>query len=536
MRITLVTVLALLCTACTAAETKPNPVTPVTPVPDVDLPDETGAQERMDSGTEEPCPEGQTLIWLAAGCDGSVQPVCGGPIFDACIDEGCGCDGEPMNLCAPDRPYRHRGPCEEEQPVAMDASADADSVPDTDGSMNSDAAEPEVALRDLELTLVMLLAADDSDPIRGSYQVDVLDSETGLLLDPPGSVETEPQTGRVSFSVPEQQVVNLHVNGKGSAPDELFDFVSLNHSPGDGVSLLRASPIGLASLAQNTAGYGPLPDRAEVYGTVYWRPAGGTRRATVSGAQVFIDGAATGIDDSISQRHTSDTGLPTTLQQLSCTKERGQFFIGNIGPGPHTARVSLDGGATFLGQPTHFVIATTRQQARGAYKSIGYVLPIDLDLAEAPTPGGSCPYVPPPEPHPEPDPDPDPYPDCARDQVELPPAYEGPRPAWTQQQFMDCQQVCGMDQSCFNEDNCPGIDQFDACANDEILRCSASVGALCRVEYENRTCCAELAGCDVDDASCAELPCASEVTAQQACIQNDAPCLQQAVGTCVGPG
>ena len=129
----------------------------------------------------------------------------------------------------------------------------------------------------------------------------------------------------------------------------------------------------------------------------------------------------------------------------------------------------------------------------------------------------------------------DPYPECPREMVEVPPPYAGTGPAWTQEEFMACQQMCGMDQTCFNEENCPGIDEFDLCANSEIFQCSAVAGGTCRVEYENVVCCINIAGCAPDDQACAETNCGQDIAAMQQCITNDIPCLQQAVGGCLGP-
>lgn len=129
----------------------------------------------------------------------------------------------------------------------------------------------------------------------------------------------------------------------------------------------------------------------------------------------------------------------------------------------------------------------------------------------------------------------DPYPECPREMIETPPPFDGAKPAWTQEEFMACQQTCGMDQSCFTEENCPGLDNFDLCANSEIFACSANDAGACRLEYENVVCCINIAGCAGDDIECAQLNCGADITAMQTCIQADMPCLQQAVGACIAP-
>lgn len=281
-----------------------------------------------------------------------------------------------------------------EPPPTMDAAVDEPGAAEPEGGPGDATLDGGLAgesLRTIDLTLVSLFATDGSEPISRSHRVDVLDADTGLLIDPPGTVLTEAGTGQLRASVPSQQSVSLHLNGAGTDSDDLMDMVSLNHAPGDGESLFRSITVGLARVATNLADYEPMDDRAEVYGTVYWRPGGGPRVATVPGAQVFIDGAMTPADDTIAERYADISGLPAPAQRQLCTLEHGRFFIGSLGPGAHTAQVSMDGGQTFLGKPTRFVVSTTRQQAKGPYKGTAYILPIDLETDSFPEDAEGCP-------------------------------------------------------------------------------------------------------------------------------------------------
>jgi hypothetical protein len=132
----------------------------------------------------------------------------------------------------------------------------------------------------------------------------------------------------------------------------------------------------------------------------------------------------------------------------------------------------------------------------------------------------------------------DKYPECPREDIAAEfPGYNGEGGAitMTQADFMACQQKCGQDQACFTEENCPGLDAFNACANTEILVCSAKSGGECRDEYENLVCCANEFMCAPDDSACVQGNCGVEVTGIQTCIQSDMTCLGSALSACLAP-
>ena len=69
--------------------------------------------------------------------------------------------------------------------------------------------------------------------------------------------------------------------------------------------------------------------------------------------------------------------LPTTLDRLSRTDRSGQWLFGNVQPGLHTFKVSLDGGRTFIASKTVY-IPLARREALGEYKSILVNMGIDV--------------------------------------------------------------------------------------------------------------------------------------------------------------
>lgn len=271
----------------------------------------------------------------------------------------------------------------------MNGDMNGDMSGDMNGDMNGDMGD----MRTVDLTLVTILAVDDSDPIGESHNIDILDADTGELLEPPGRVTSESGTGKIVFQVPQDQAINLHVMGSGPDSDDTYDLIALNDDANNGETLLRISNVGLSALAENTAAYEGMPDKAALGGAIYLRPNGGPRVGTVGCAQVFIDDDTTGVNDAIAQRYNGPSGLPTTLTEQTRTNSSGRFFLGNIEPGVHTARVSMDGGQTFIGEPTEFRITAAREDALGEAKLIIYTLAVDLDMTTAPAipDGTECP-------------------------------------------------------------------------------------------------------------------------------------------------
>jgi hypothetical protein len=116
------------------------------------------------------------------------------------------------------------------------------------------------------------------------------------------------------------------------------------------------------------------------------------------------------------------------------------------------------------------------------------------------------------------------------------PGYEGDKP-FSQADLMACQAMCGMDQACYTEANCPGLDLFDECANAEIIKCSgSSATGQCRVQIENFLCCVNVNMCGDTDQACVMNKCGAELTGIQGCIQADTACTmnQGILASCLG--
>jgi hypothetical protein len=80
-----------------------------------------------DSGADGPeaCLPPNIWHYENPGCDGTALRTCGKADQDACVSATfCGCDGKDFAICEfADRPFRHRGSCQQ----GADAAADAQS-------------------------------------------------------------------------------------------------------------------------------------------------------------------------------------------------------------------------------------------------------------------------------------------------------------------------------------------------------------------------------------------------------------------------
>lgn len=248
--------------------------------------------------------------------------------------------------------------------------------------------------RDVALTLVLITAVDDSAPIADPHRVEVLDSETGLPLDPPIETTSAAVTGKVQLNdVPATKLVNIYVHGVARDPvtTSTYDNVVLNVPPDTGETLLRVSTQGLAGIAGTVAGFTAAEDAAVVTGTVYWSP-GGVRTGAVGCAKLYIDGKTENADD-YAQRYISTSRLPTTIDKLDRTLRAGSFYFGNVPKGQHKIKISLDDGQSFIGEDVDINVSIVRSEATSPFKSILYQLGIDIDTPENPT-LESCPADP----------------------------------------------------------------------------------------------------------------------------------------------
>ncbi len=109
------------------------------------------------------------------------------------------------------------------------------------------------------------------------------------------------------------------------------------------------------------------------------------------------------------------------------------------------------------------------------------------------------------------------------------PGYQG-QVYFTRQQFMQCLNLCGQNDACRNEANCPGIQSFNACIRQESLACSARPGGACRIDFESFQCCS-LERC-VDDGACVSQMCSFEAAVLKACLPKDYNCVSTAAELC----
>lgn len=81
---------------------------------------EGGPKDGGDAG----CAPDQLLVYWSPGCDGTVKPVCAGPVFEAGVFSACLCDGTTQGPegGAPTKPWRYFGACADAAPP--DASRD----------------------------------------------------------------------------------------------------------------------------------------------------------------------------------------------------------------------------------------------------------------------------------------------------------------------------------------------------------------------------------------------------------------------------
>jgi hypothetical protein len=248
---------------------------------------------------------------------------------------------------------------------------------------------------DKMLTLVNVLAQDPSGFIAASHEVQLLDLETGMPLNPPVTTTTKTGTGQFTFKkVPCDAKTWIHVKGVGPKTDSMstYDSLSLN-APDSGEVIIRISSAGTSTSAEATGGFTGKDDQVAIGGAVYTVDDSGKRTGSIGCATVYIDDqphpALTN-----DQRYIAVTGLPTPLDKQSKTLRSGKFYFGNVTTGPHKLKVSIDGGATFLtllggSKELSFSMPFARKDASSDLKSVLVLLGMDVPGAN-PTPA-SCP-------------------------------------------------------------------------------------------------------------------------------------------------
>jgi hypothetical protein len=239
------------------------------------------------------------------------------------------------------------------------------------------------------MTLVNVLAQDPAGYIAPSHEVEVLDAVTGKAFDPPIRATTTRGNGQfILKGLPCKTKAWIHVTGAGPVNEGGSTYDSLGlHVPESGEGLVRISTVGTASSAEATGGFTGKPELVSLGGAVYSVDASGKRVGSVGCATVHVDDEPQPAR-SVDQRYVASTGLPTTLEKLTQTRRSGQFYFGNLKPGLHKFRVSLDGGATFIGTPLELTLPFARQDAKGEFKSMLVLAGIDIG-GPNPTPA-SC--------------------------------------------------------------------------------------------------------------------------------------------------
>lgn len=238
------------------------------------------------------------------------------------------------------------------------------------------------------LTLVTVLSQDPSGFIGTPHEVELLDATTGLPFTPAFKTTSGKGTGEISFDkVPCGTRAWIHTKGVGAAADSKSTYDSLNlFVPRSGEKLVRISTSGTAASAEATGGFVGKADQVGVGGAVYSVDGNGKHTGTVGCATIHIDDQphpATRYD----QRYVASTGLPTSLEKQTQTLTSGKFYFGNLPPGKHTFRVSLDKGQTFLGEPLELVLPFARKDAAGEFKNVLVLFEIGIP-GPNPTPKG----------------------------------------------------------------------------------------------------------------------------------------------------
>jgi hypothetical protein len=299
----------------------------------------------------------------------------------------------------------------ERQDAATDAGLGAldaaPAPPDIDGNLIDvsiprdaallDAAYPDAQLTDAavvlpapwEGTLIKQLGTSAADFVAEQHALSLVSAE-GPEAPPPFVFATTNQVGGFSVQPPDRRDYWLHVAGNGSAgaPESTNDSLTL-WAPRSGDTLARIGNVGTAGVFETTAGFSASADRVAIQGTVYRVDPTGKRTGTIGCAKIYLDNLASPALD-VAQRYVSGT-LPAPLHSLERTERSGRWFFGNVAPGLHTFRVSVDDGQTFLATKTVYV-PFARKDARGDAKAMMVFMGIDVPGAD-PTPA-NCPADP----------------------------------------------------------------------------------------------------------------------------------------------
>lgn len=246
------------------------------------------------------------------------------------------------------------------------------------------------AVSSISGTLISQLGTSEADAIVIPHEIELLNADTGEPFSPPIVTLSATGTGKYAFAgVPQGVNLALHVKGVGplERAGSTYDAFSY-YAPKAGDNFLRVGTASTADVASGTGAFQRMPDRAPVSGAVYLVDASDKRIGAVGCAQLFLDDQPHPALDA-AQRYELATRFPTTLdKQVMTLAGLGRFYFGNVAPGAHVLKVSMDGGRTFLAEKSFFV-PFARKDASAAYKEILYFVGIDISGPD-PTPAG-CP-------------------------------------------------------------------------------------------------------------------------------------------------
>jgi hypothetical protein len=232
----------------------------------------------------------------------------------------------------------------------------------------------------LDLTLISFFGWSNDYFVGEPHEVIALDA-SGAPLSPALRARSHPSNGALVLAgIPSGLRPMLHVIGRGLGDSDSHDTISLSYDSDAAANLLPVQVNGSSRVAATTGAYTPRADRAALWGSVYWRRPGGERAGSVGCAMVALDG-----DDS-DLRYVREL-LPVRPAEQPATMQgaRYSFVFGNIAPGAHTLRVSLDGGESFVASAS-FHIPRARQDALGPAQDVAYALAVDVEAAFDPTP------------------------------------------------------------------------------------------------------------------------------------------------------
>jgi hypothetical protein len=229
------------------------------------------------------------------------------------------------------------------------------------------------------------------------HHVEILNADNGSRLEPPVEAISAPVSGKVILeAIPYGVVAWIHVRGEGPSDDPASTYDSLAlAAPHAGDNLVLAGTVGFASSEMTAGGFDARPDRVGVSGQVYRVDGSGRRVGSVGCVELWLDDIPSPAVSS-DQRYVAPTGLPTPLAQQTRTLRSGKWYFGNVAPGKHSFKVTVDRGQTFLklahgtDELTLF-IPFARKDAASAYKDmyvhVGLDVPgPDLTPADCPIP------------------------------------------------------------------------------------------------------------------------------------------------------